>query len=86
MDDTAKQRHEASELGGINTKELHHADHVLDAEASIDPEEERALVRKIDMVVLPLMCFIFFLQYLDKQSLSYAAVGSWSNLNLRGLC
>lgn len=48
--------------------------HVLGAERISTPEEERAVVRKIDMVVLPLMCFVFFLQYLDKQSLSYAAV------------
>jgi len=48
--------------------------HVLEAERVSTPEEERAVVRKIDMVVLPLMCFVFFLQYLDKQSLSYAAV------------
>jgi hypothetical protein len=48
---------------------------VFEAERTPTPEEERAVVRKIDMVVLPLMCFVFFLQYLDKQSLSYAAVG-----------
>ncbi|KAL5002725.1 major facilitator superfamily domain-containing protein [Aspergillus recurvatus] len=37
-------------------------------------EEERALVRKLDMVILPFMCLVFLLQYLDKQSLSYAGV------------
>ena len=55
-------------------------------------EEERAVLWKIDLVILPFvrhhqpgeytcieltfhqMCFVFFLQYLDKQSLSYAAV------------
>ncbi|KAK7417227.1 hypothetical protein QQZ08_011706 [Neonectria magnoliae] len=37
-------------------------------------KEEKAVLRKIDMVILPFMCFTFFLQYLDKQSLSYAAV------------
>ncbi|KAL4809557.1 major facilitator superfamily domain-containing protein [Aspergillus unguis] len=37
-------------------------------------DEEKALVRKIDMVILPFMCLVFFLQYLDKQSLSYAGV------------
>lgn len=47
---------------------------VLAVEATSTAEEERAVVRKIDMVILPLMCFVFFLQYLDKQSLSYAAV------------
>jgi hypothetical protein len=49
---------------------------MLELEATSTPEEERAVVRKIDMVVLPLMCFVFLLQYLDKQSLSYAAVCS----------
>lgn len=49
-------------------------DNVLEVQSSSTPEEERAVVRKIDMVILPLMCFVFFLQYLDKQSLSYAAV------------
>jgi hypothetical protein len=49
---------------------------MLEPEATSTPEEERAVVRKIDMVILPLMCFVFFLQYLDKQSLSYAAVCS----------
>ncbi|KAH7035851.1 major facilitator superfamily transporter [Microdochium trichocladiopsis] len=38
------------------------------------PEEERQVLRKIDCVILPMMCFVFFMQYLDKQSLSYAAV------------
>lgn len=37
-------------------------------------EEEKALVRKIDLYILPLMCFVFLSQYLDKQSLSYATI------------
>ena len=56
------------------TPDIDDAANVLELDASSTPEEERAVVRKIDMVVLPLMCFVFFLQYLDKQSLSYAAV------------
>ncbi|KAG9250219.1 major facilitator superfamily transporter [Emericellopsis atlantica] len=47
---------------------------VLDAQVSYTPEEEKAVLRKIDFVVLPFMCFVFLLQYLDKQSLSYAGV------------
>jgi hypothetical protein len=58
--------------------------HVLEVERTPTPEEERAVVRKIDMVVLPLMCFVFFLQYLDKQSLSYAAVRNTPNESLEG--
>jgi hypothetical protein len=49
------------------TPNVEETKHVLEAERISTPEEERA-------VVLPLMCFVFFLQYLDKQSLSYAAV------------
>lgn len=39
-------------------------------------EEERRVLRKIDSTILPMMCFIFFLQYLDKQTLSYASVST----------
>ena len=60
--------------------------HVLEAERISTPEEERAVVRKIDMVVLPLMCFVFFLQYLDKQSLSYAAVRMIPEQQLQAVC
>lgn len=28
----------------------------------IDPEEERKVVRKLDMVILPLMAFVYFFQ------------------------
>ncbi|GAB1740480.1 hypothetical protein NU219Hw_g5583t1 [Hortaea werneckii] len=45
---------------------------VLDYGDSYTEEEERAVVRRIDLAVLPMICGVFFLQYLDKQSLSYA--------------
>lgn len=49
------------------------------------PEEERTVVRKIDTHVLPIMCLVFFCQYLDKQVLSYTAVfGLKTDLNLKG--
>lgn len=47
---------------------------VVDAGEPYTAEEERAVLRKIDLTVLPMMCAVFFLQYLDKQSLSYASV------------
>ncbi|KAF2099115.1 pantothenate transporter [Rhizodiscina lignyota] len=48
-------------------------------------EEERRLVRKLDSVILPTMCIVFFLQYLDKQSLGYAGVFDLiTDLNLTG--
>ncbi|PLB45830.1 MFS general substrate transporter [Aspergillus steynii IBT 23096] len=48
-------------------------------------EEEKRVRRKIDMVILPMLCCVFFFQYLDKQSLSYAGVfGLITDLNLQG--
>lgn len=49
------------------------------------PEEERKLVRKLDLYVLPLLCCVFFTQYLDKTVISYTVVfGLESDLNLKG--
>lgn len=65
--------------------------HELDTAGFISPEEERAVVRKIDLVILPFLCFVFLLQYLDKQSLSYAAVSigipeiAWIALTFPGI-
>lgn len=47
---------------------------VVELAGSYTEEEERRVLRKIDYTILPMMCFIFFLQYLDKQTLSYASV------------
>lgn len=48
---------------------------LVDVGESYTAEEERAVLRKIDLTILPMMCVVFFLQYLDKQSLSYTSVG-----------
>ncbi|GKT48200.1 putative transporter [Colletotrichum spaethianum] len=51
----------------------------------ISPEEEAALVRKLDRVLMPLMSFVYFFQYLDKQSINYASVfGLRKDLRLTG--
>ncbi|KAL0939981.1 pantothenate transporter [Colletotrichum truncatum] len=47
---------------------------IVEFDDSFTAEEERAVLRKIDLTILPMMCVVFFLQYLDKQSLSYASV------------
>ncbi|PIA99000.1 putative transporter [Cercospora beticola] len=39
-----------------------------------NPDAERRVLRKSDLIVLPMMCLVFFTQYLDKQSLSYASI------------
>ncbi|KAL4796582.1 MFS general substrate transporter [Aspergillus venezuelensis] len=46
----------------------------MQSQIQIDPVVEKRIVRKIDRVVLPLMCTVYFFQYLDKQSVGYAAV------------
>ena len=51
----------------------------------IDPAEERKLVRKVDFMILPYLavCYVFF--YIDKTTLSYAAIfGIKKDLNLHG--
>ncbi|SMR54054.1 unnamed protein product [Zymoseptoria tritici ST99CH_3D1] len=51
----------------------------------IDPEEERKVVRKIDYMILPYLavCYVFF--YVDKTTLSYAAIfGIREDLNIVG--
>ncbi|KUI59712.1 hypothetical protein VP1G_06936 [Cytospora mali] len=44
------------------------------AELLADHEMNKRLVRKIDLVVLPLLAGTYVLQYIDKQAMSYAAV------------
>ncbi|CEI90193.1 hypothetical protein RMCBS344292_04523 [Rhizopus microsporus] len=47
--------------------------------------EEKALVRKIDLLVLPIICTLDFLQFLDKSTINYAALMSFkTDLNLQG--
>ncbi|KAM0787871.1 hypothetical protein ACM66B_003923 [Microbotryomycetes sp. NB124-2] len=43
-------------------------------EGSIDPAEERKLVRKIDWVILPCLAVCYAFYYIDKTTLSYAAI------------
>ncbi|GFF35947.1 uncharacterized transporter C417.10 [Aspergillus udagawae] len=46
---------------------------------------EKRLVRKIDIMILPIMTFAYMMAFLDKQALSYTAImGLRTDLNLRG--
>ena len=45
-------------------------DEVLD----IDPAEDRRLLRKIDLYLLPLICTTYCVQYIDKQTISVGAI------------
>ena len=51
----------------------------------IDAETNRRLLRKIDLHIMPLMCIIYGLNFLDKTTLSYASImGLQTDLNLVG--
>ncbi|RBR09745.1 hypothetical protein FVER53590_11798 [Fusarium verticillioides] len=52
---------------------------------TMTPAEERKLVRKIDLHMMPLMFVLYLLQYLDKTSLGYTAImGILQDANLSG--
>ncbi|KAF5510325.1 putative transporter [Colletotrichum siamense] len=41
---------------------------------AVDPELNRRLKRRIDTHIMPLICIVYFLQYIDKTAISYASV------------
>ena len=49
---------------------LQHAGHSV----VVTPEENKRILRKIDLTILPIMLAVYFLQALDKATLSYASV------------
>lgn len=51
----------------------------------LTPEDEKKLLRKIDRNMMPLLCIVYGLNYLDKTTLSYASVmGIRTDLHLIG--
>ncbi|ESZ89986.1 MFS allantoate transporter [Sclerotinia borealis F-4128] len=49
------------------------------------PEMEKKLLRKIDWNLMPMLCVVYGLNYLDKTTLSYASImGMKNSLNLKG--
>lgn len=40
----------------------------------LTPEDEKRLLRKIDWNLMPLLCLVYGLNYLDKTTVSYASV------------
>jgi len=52
---------------------------------TIDEATNRRLVRKIDLNLLPVMCIVYGLNYLDKTTISYASImGFKTDTNLHG--
>lgn len=53
--------------------------------SGLDKETDRKLLKKIDIYILPLICFLYACQFMDKTSSSYAAVmGLKTDLNMVG--
>lgn len=72
---------ESSEDGGVVLKnaDRNDADEALKIFAegeviTLTPEEEKRLLRKIDWNIMPLLCLVYGLNYLDKTTLSYASI------------
>jgi hypothetical protein len=73
-----------AEKGEIHELKLKHADRNDADEAlqifeegeviTMTPEEEKKLLRKIDRHLMPLLCLVYGLNYLDKTTLSYASI------------
>ncbi|KAB2573268.1 MFS allantoate transporter [Lasiodiplodia theobromae] len=54
---------EALEFTGNGAEEIHYSE-----------EEERAVLRKIDWNIIPLLCWVYMIQFADKTSLNYASL------------
>lgn len=81
-----EQKTQASDLGNLQD-----ADEALQVvrnsgdaeEIAIDEELKTRLLRKIDLHIMPIMCVVYGLNYLDKTTLSYASImGLETDLNL----
>ncbi|KAH9917079.1 MFS general substrate transporter [Fomitopsis serialis] len=55
-------------------KSTSHVALVTDQHVEITPEEERRLRRKIDLHLMPLMCVLYWIQFMDKTTLGSAAI------------
>ncbi|KAL3444540.1 major facilitator superfamily domain-containing protein [Aspergillus insuetus] len=85
MDKPQGQTKPTSGLDYVTTPKLESLSAGELAEISIDADEERRVLRKIDWVILPLMAGTFMLQYMDKMTLSNATMmGILEDANLQG--
>lgn len=71
----------SNDASGENAKAQALAAHA----ASVTPAELKSVLRKIDYILMPLMCIAVLLQFLDKTSLNYAnLLGLKKDTNLKG--
>ncbi|KAJ1714528.1 MFS transporter [Aspergillus flavus] len=78
LEATAKDDIELGQMTSLDEAELFLQEHgVTDTqlqELLNDSKKSKELVRKVDLIVLPLLCGTYVLQYIDKQALAYSAV------------
>ena len=64
--------------GGLKEREVNDADPALqfaNAEPiEFTPEEAKSVLRKIDWALMPLLCWVYMIQFADKTSLNYASL------------
>jgi ACS family allantoate permease-like MFS transporter len=66
---------DADEALGFLTKHPRAAEIAIQGTAILeDPAQLKKLIRKIDFTIAPLLAAVYFLQFLDKTTLSYTAV------------
>lgn len=57
-----------------DARELYELYHQAPEDAEVDAAATKKVLRKIDMRVLPMLFFTYFLQFLDKSGINYASV------------
>lgn len=57
-------------------EDINHAEHAVDGKdvVHVTPEDNKRIVRKIDLTILSILVWTYFLQILDKSTLGYAAL------------
>ena len=66
-------------IGSMNEKDTQFG---VSEEIHIDPAAEKRLIRKLDLMLSPMMVLIFLVAYLDRSNIG----GSSTQLNLQILC
>ncbi|KAL4798694.1 putative MFS allantoate transporter [Aspergillus venezuelensis] len=91
-DQTDHYKPDVKHVEGTDTAKIRNGDRALalfdnleDMHESFEPGEEKKLVRKIDLMILPFLAVCYAFYYIDKTTLSYAAIfGIEEDLNLSG--
>lgn len=68
---SGKVVHIASDAAHVDQALLFAQEH---GDIEVSPEEDRKLRWKLDSIVMPLFCFLYMVQFMDKTSISFASV------------